>query len=409
MKRDWARTPELMPSDRMMFLEELALHITANYLRGVDEEAFRNVVVRMFPRRIRYKAAEGVSDPGGLLSDDLRSSTTLTRVGEDGHSRWQFSHNSLREFLLVKRIVNGFIKDKPVVGHIPISETMTLFARSIPKDELALLLEKVAMLWPTRRPLSGLDLIVSLLWPALVSLYSGDSRSAFVRISGPGLDIDNVRLSGLRFGADSDLSQIRAEGAELSSCVMDEIDLSCARFADSVLDGVSLRGANLRNSDFRGAFIVDCDLTEATLDGADFTQLDDDSNAFIRDRAESRYLDGALLKGYLRARGARTDEIDPFYVYCWQDHFEITQKIARALADEGLRQRRGVEQRGASSKNTEFARRFVKHLIQKEIVATAQGNQLLAATQSGRIILLQYVDQNRMDDTIESFWVKELL
>lgn len=405
MRRDWARTPELLPSERQSFLEVLALYITVNQLRGVSEEKFRELVSSHFAKRIRMKSAEGVVDPGGVLSDDLRSSTTLTRAGDGESTNWQFSHNSIREFLLLNRILATYDDGEAILEKVPVSETLLLFARSLPEARLADLSQRLSLAWGTQRRSSWLGFLLSVLWQGLVVLESGNLRRALARIAGPALDVTGARINSISFTQGA-LHEIHADNVELSECSFESSSLTGAKFSGAIFDGVTFAKADLTNSTFIGCLLIDCDITEAICQGADFTDLDPDSTAIVRIGTSMHALDTDSLVGLLRSRGAITDNVDPFYVYYWKEEFDISLKIARALMDEGWRQRRGVEQRGAAQRNTDFAKRFVRYLIRNDLVITKQGGSLIGATPAGRTAFLNLCSRSKLDPIIESFWTE---
>ena len=88
-----------------------------------------------------------------------------------------------------------------------------------------------------------------------------------------------------------------------------------------------MSGANLTDCSFSGAAFADVDLTGTTIKGADFVSVD--AQFEIRD-AGTRY-EGVAALGLLRARGARTADVDPIHVLRHHAKFDVAVKVAAKL------------------------------------------------------------------------------
>ncbi|MFJ8829202.1 NACHT domain-containing protein [Micromonospora aurantiaca] len=409
MLRDYRRTTEILPGERKRFLQQLAIELTSNEQKVLKEPEFRKVVAREFKTKIKQRTADGVEDVGQALFDDLRSSTTLTRArGRDGFG-WNFSHSTLREFLLVEELLDALIQEKPIAKRIPLTETMRLFVRSMPADRLEELIVSLSATWHSRATLPGLDQVFSLAWQGIRRQGTDkDVRAVLQRITGLGLDLSHGAFQGLALDSQEkpvDLRGLNGAGSEFVESDFTGSDLSGASFAGAGLDGCILREASVRGANFVGSYMLDCDLTGIDCAGSDFRQLDRDSTAVVVIGDKSVYLEKARLTGYLRFWGAQTDEVDLYNVVSNDQNFEIAAKIARHLAADTWCQRRGLEQRGASAKNVSYAKSFVKHLISIGYVQEKRGRaDLVGATGPGKTAFINFTNNQQIDEALAGFF-----
>lgn len=408
MLRDYKRTPELFPTERRDFLRKLALALSEQEAKFLGEEGFRQLISSHFKQRVRQRSAEGATDVVQTLFDDLRSSATLTRSDEKAGKGWRFSHNTLREFLLVEELFGALKSESPAGRRIPITDTMRLFVKSMPLPMLEEAIANIASLWHSRRSVRGVDQMLSLIWESVGRVEEGISlRRGIQRIVGEGLDFSGACLVGIAVGGGSELdlsgsnaSESEFVEADLSNCNMSKMDLRGA-----VFDGCVLRGARMCDSKFGGSFILDCDLTGIVCDGADFRALDPDSAGFIVQDGTPVAVHGESLLGYLRYRGAVTDYVDEYHVYKFQRDFDIAEKIFRYLLEGSWRQRRGIVQRGVAGRNSLYARELVDFLAAVNYIAEkGRGSALIGATPSGRAAFLSFVQEGKVDQTLARFF-----
>ena len=105
MQRDRRRSPTLPTKSRRRFLHRMAMRLSQSDLSMFSEDDFMRLINEEFRARLdRLPSSERESDRQTLLAD-LRSSATLTRVTTSGKEGWRFSHNSLREFLVVEYLL----------------------------------------------------------------------------------------------------------------------------------------------------------------------------------------------------------------------------------------------------------------------------------------------------------------
>lgn len=112
MLRDKLRAPMLGTEERRSFLRELAVLLSGSTTANCSEAQFIKLISNVFDRRLmRLPPAEREADRQRLFAD-LRSSATLTRVSVAGEEGWRFSHNSLREYLVVEYLLDCLQEQK---------------------------------------------------------------------------------------------------------------------------------------------------------------------------------------------------------------------------------------------------------------------------------------------------------
>ncbi|PPK69883.1 NACHT domain-containing protein [Actinokineospora auranticolor] len=412
MNRDLARTPELMTIERREFLQALAIESTVIQAKSLNEDTFRKLVRKMFESKLAKKRAEGITDAEDLLFEDLRSSSTLTRSEDGDQYGWQFSHNSLREFLLLRQLVDSLISGKIESRRVQITDSMILFARSIPPKTLEAATARFSSLWPARATTPGLDRMLPLLWASIVRRPTEGSAGHLSHLIGTGLDMAGSAISNMSFHSEVGDSRyaLNASRAEFVEVDFSDVDLTGSNFTDAAFDGCIFANSNLTDTRFEKALLLDCDLTGITCADADFRDLDLDSTGIVRITGDIRILEGFELIGYLKMLGAATDTVDPYYLYCGHSGFEVCLKIGRVLLDESWRQRRGVEQRGTAGKNIPLAKKFVSFLLGLDLCErkAGSGSDLLRATQTGRRALMDMVDKKRLSIDLERFFENNL-
>ncbi|GAB3154155.1 hypothetical protein GCM10027258_57630 [Amycolatopsis stemonae] len=413
MLRDWARTSTLLPTERYQFLQQLSLYTSHSQRKMVNESSFREVVRSVFESKIVRQKAEGGLDAEDAFFDDLRSSTTLTRCSDQGIAQWQFSHNSLREFLLAGYLVDRLIEGRPEAKSVSITDTVLAFTNSMPRTKLEEAYTQLSALWPSRKTRAGLDQMLALLWNAK---RHNERRTQKVRetlhsLVGSRPDLSNCTLTGIDFSLGDEASDLRGlnmRGSILTDSIFTNADLSGADFSDCALDACSLQNANISEANFSNLLMLDTEITGLRCNGAIFTNLDKDSTAIAKMGKDVLVLDSSRIRGYLRRRGAKTDPVDPYYMYCFDKNFEICEKICKVLLDGAPHQRYGLEQRGASERNIKLAKSFVQFLISIGYVQlnNGRGGRVVSTTPNGRPIVARLSENAHIDQTLLPFFVE---
>ncbi len=386
MLRDLHRTG-MDPTLRRRALQSVAMSISTRDRLVADEGVFMEIIDTEFVRELKPLQAEDRRSRRIEIFEDLRSSATLTRAYSGKDDGWVFSHNSLREFLVAEKMLTTLIARNPIGTTVPITPAMRTFVASIAGDQLKELWVCLAELWPRRTSDLNLGPHVNLLWDAAHKLPGG-VVNVLGNVGGRAEDgiveFSNLNLRDISFAVSAvrDI-QLDARDAALSDCDLSNINWSGSIFKDTILDNVSFENSVLKRCDFRGAFIFECDFSGVDVDGADFRGIDPDCSILLDDgNGQLSSITGYEAIGYLKYRGAFTNDVEDFYVLRNDPRFSIVKKIIEKLNDTKLSQYRGLTQRGANS-DPPFARAFVDKLASANWV-NVNKNDLVSVTAEGR-------------------------
>jgi hypothetical protein len=335
MIRDLHRSPSLDPDLRRQSLQRLAVLLSKHGMLMADEESFAKIIDDIFRSALRILSPEERRVRRDELFQDLRSSATLTRT-ERGRDGWFFSHNSLREYLVAEFLISRIVNRQIVDPELPISDAMRSFAGSLPKAVRENVYGRLRELWPHR---SGLALgpYISLVWEML-RLNDEGLGSALAQITGvpiaDSLNFSDLSVHRIKFDFhDLGVSAVRllGENCSFSEVRFSQLNLTRSSFDGSVFDGVIFDKCSLTDTSFSGCFLHVCEFIAVSLKGADFRNLDPDTNFAIRQDGGVQAVSGQAAIGYLRYMGAQTDDVDPYFV--WHNHpkFPIILKICENI------------------------------------------------------------------------------
>jgi uncharacterized protein YjbI with pentapeptide repeats len=90
------------------------------------------------------------------------------------------------------------------------------------------------------------------------------------------LDFEGAEINDFDFAffADRKKFTVDAKASRLSSVSLKALDLSGSDFSAATLDSVLFTDADIRRVKFDGAWLFECDLTGANVDGAAFIGLE---------------------------------------------------------------------------------------------------------------------------------------
>ncbi|PRA78925.1 NACHT domain-containing NTPase [Microbacterium sp. MYb66] len=383
--RDLEQTTRVGMDERRQFLQRLAVHMATNGRREVDEESFRDLVETVFARQVKkYTGNARVVEVDGLF-EDLRRSGTLTRSEDRSGLGWRFSHNSLKEFLVAESLIDDLKKGNALVSTPPVSDAMRAFAASsdVSSD---VLLRSLSAAWADIASNPAVGTYVSLVWDVLPTQSGSESRLS--SIAGSPVRVQGVQLASIALSTAERPSSFPS--GNFRNCVLLDVTLQAAHlggadFSGSLLEAVVFDDAELTGVTFDEAVLVDVSISRAMLDGASFLGVNSDLSLLVDTRDGIRRVEGKSAIGLLAYLGARTDEIEPYFVWMHHPKFSIVEKISSKILEGGLRQRRGLEQRGAAAADTKYARAFVRHLETTGLIATPLGRtDLVEITSEGR-------------------------
>ncbi|HEU0152608.1 MAG TPA: pentapeptide repeat-containing protein, partial [Arenimonas sp.] len=407
MLRDLQRSPALAPEDRRDSLQKLALTLSRKEVAAANEEVFAEIINDNFKASLRRLSPEEKRAKQDELFQDLRSSATLTRTEAGGRSGWIFSHNSLREFLVAELCVGALVKGAGLDAAFPITSPMRSFVASAPPEIAKGFINALQGNW-AKRQISNLGLYLSL-GVDLLSAQEGGFAKALHKVAskqaGGALDFEGIALKDMDLSAvslDRKKLLIHAKDSSLMEVSLKGLDLASSDFSASVLDRVSFTDCQLGGCSFASAIVFECDLSNSSVAGADFTGLDAASNFMVKVSGDAVVLAGPAAIGWLRFNGATTDAVPAYVELQHHPKFAIVLKICENISDQKNSQIRGLTQRGSAQSDTAFAKEFLTHLRNSEIITIVR-NELVTTTSEGRKKLTRFVDHKDMPTEIESF------
>ena len=398
MERDFRRSDLLLPEQRLAFLEQLSVWLSKKGNAQISEEDFLTRIRKGFEQDLRRRLPDEREEETQRLFSDLRSSATLARTNNSTGNGWRFSHNSLREFLLARYILNKLEQGTVGAEMFTVTDAMRIFTASRSSDDMHHSLEKLGERWSSRSGNAGISAAFCLLWDAITKLFDNTAdpaRTALELVAGPGLGCDEISLERIQISSlerPANLNSANFSHTTLTSVGFAAADCQLVNFTESILDGVSFAEANLRRANFYGCIISDVDISAAEVTDADFRGIDEKARIIY---GQNIY-EGTTAKGFLAFLGAITDAVPPIYKYQHYQMFAIAQKVAGKLLEGGLRQILGLTQRGAARANPAFAREFIQMLVRENFARIPAGRDtLIEITDVGRKVL---TDMERMQE-----------
>lgn len=412
MLRDYRRSPTMSPDDRRHFLQKLAIQLSQRSSAEAEEQDFFRIIDDVFRHSLNRVTGEERRSLRDEYFQDLRSSSTLTRKerGKVSKDLWQFSHNSLREYLVTETIISSLLQGKPFPVKFPVSLAMRQFAQSMPTAIRKLAFEKLRSQWPNR-DFSTAGTFASLLWMAILEIRSNpvDSISqVFGRNSNKQIDFSGIALD--RIHLDCGIQETSEIAVDLNSSYvfsssLVNLVLDRSTFVGSMLEEVSFKDCSLKGVDFSSSYIFECVFQNVDFNGADFRKLDHCS-FFIREYAGGaiHYSDLPAI-GYLKYHGAITDDVPDFYVASNHPKFSIVTKICENISAQKNSQLRGLTQRGAAQSDPIFARKFMEFMKSNGVISI-NPHDLVSVTDKGRGEITRLIDFNELFDGLFDFLQK---
>ncbi|TDX64313.1 restriction endonuclease [Methylosinus sp. sav-2] len=405
MLRDQKRTPGIEPKIRRACLHQLAIILSQRDVRIATDSIFYSIIDQEFRAYLRVLDADHRVSERISLFENLRSSATLTRSTENSQAGWAFSHNSLREYLVAEYFIGKCrAKDFPDIK-VPISEPMKSFVASMDRSVIESCINSITAVWPYREAKPSLGTYVCLLWEAFGRLGDGQKTDSVLKKFGGGdLLLDSIRVQEISFNINnlsSNKISINMRNSEASRLSFGALDLSNSAFENSLLDSILFYDCNLTSSSFDGALIYECDFSNCVFDGASFKALAEKPCIYVSINGSRVYLEGDSAAGYLKYQGAIVDEIDDYFVYGHHPKFDIVAKILEKLAEQPLREIRGLTQRGVARDDPPFAREFVDFMIRKGMVEVIRA-EAVRTTPIGRELVSEFVHE-RLPEPFSEF------
>lgn len=414
MLRDLRRSPEILPDIRRQFLARLSVRLSQKDHAVIIEEDFKDLIAKEFQRELRRHAADQKTDQIERYFADLRSSATLTRSADPNRPGWVFSHNSLREFLAAEYLLKGLAGTNIIKEHIPVSDAMRLFVSSRTESEKRKLLVDLGKIWRGRPTEFGYGQTLTLIWDACVPLFKFEedpTRRLLSELCGGTTDLERIEIDRISFSNQNTrarLDHASFRGSTLLSVELSNCELVGANFTETFLDAVTFSESNLDGATFTGACLIDVDFSGTSVNGSDFANIIAEEVVILIDAADvprgKLRLEGLNALGYLNYCGAKTDSLPDFYIIKHHPRFDIVEKIVEKLRESSLRQRRGLEQRGAARQDITFARDFVRFLEMKGLVRTPKNRKdLVEVTENGREVFGLFFEKKNVPKEISEY------
>jgi hypothetical protein len=291
---------------------------------------------------------------------------------------------------------------------------MRLFVASRAEKDVRELVASLSRMWAERAVLPTIGQYLVLVWDAAVRLYEseGDPISSLLKgISGQRVALNDVSIWRIQLSSrfrPADLSGATFANAELSSIEFVGANLRNADFSRCVLENANFRSADLTGATFNDAWLIDCIFDDTVVTEAQFKNISEGSSIIV-EQVKGGSLPSIRADEEMRAllmyKGAKTDPVSSFMVYRNHPKFDIAEKICRKMKEQALHQRRGLEQRGAARRDTEWARAFVGYLEKCEFLAEVKARpDLVNTTSEGRDIFARFCEGRELCPEIEDFF-----
>ena len=417
MLRDLRRSPDLNPEKRRNFLQVLSFSLSRRDTPFIDEESFRELIGKAFTVEIKRKSPESRSEYVDRLFSDLRSSSTLTRHQDGGKSGWRFSHASLREYLLCEGITKGLMEGSSPKENIRVSDAMKQFVASLEPEKLKTFSQKIADLWPSRSGITGLGSAFSLFFEAVAKQVNeiDTIRKSIEILTGGTLQLDNTEHYRIEFSSPtqpSNLGKVNFSESAILASSYEGANLEKADFSGSIIEDTNFSGCRLENAKFTGCVLENIILTDVAMRGADFSSIPPEDISIVVEDSNGNFVKKTEYDalGFIKFQRARTDKIPGIYVFQYHANYPIVIKIIEKLYSQGRRERRALEQRGASTRNVTFAKRVTEYLEQDGLMIQSPNQRnLVELTDKGREVAGRIMKQNEFDDGFSKFLEIHLL
>lgn len=414
MLRDYRRSSFILPGARRRFLQKMAVMLSHKDKPYIDQVSFYDLIHQSFGQQIRRLPQESRQQETERYFADLRTSATLTRAEILSGAAWKYSHNSLREFLATEQLIHNLESGVIVEDHVPISDPMRLFVRSKEQKEIANLVLALKKHWADRSNSRGFGQLLTLLFDAAVRLHASSNdpiRDAIANITGSTISLSGIEIARLTFSTEqkpTDLSGAVFSDSSIYDCSFIGAKLQSCNFSHCIIENINFATADLSDTTFDRSTLIDVIFTAANLKDSSFKNVEhSDISILIEDQAAKgglKRLIGEQALGYLEYHGAKTNIKSRTAVLRNHPKFFIVGKILEKLAEQALRQRRGLQQRGAAQQDVRFARDFVAFLESKDVIyAPKNRKDLVEVTQNGRAMLTQYEATKELPDFICDF------
>lgn len=406
MLRDLQRSPTMPPDKRREALQRLAIQLSSKSAPGATEATFHAIVDDLFRTELRRLSQDEQRTRKDELFQDLRSSATLTRSERSSPSVWQFSHNSLREFLASEVIVGSMCSSRPMDISLPITRAMRAFLAALPEESSNQYLQAMESSWSNRSQQS-MGVYFAAAFDLLRTRPEGlrASLSRLMRAPEGRLEFSDVSLRDVEF-INSEMgaaTQFICNGSTLTEVIFRGLDMTNSNFEGATFDRCSFIECKLNSSNFRSTLIFESNFNRVEVEGCDFSAIDYDSNIVAANsEGEPILLSGRGAIGFLKYHGAKTDDVSSYHELQHHPRFAIVQKICERISEQRNSQLRGLTQRGAAQVDPPFAREFMNCLAKAGLVEI-DGNNLVSATADGRKELPRLLAHAELPEAIAEF------
>lgn len=411
MIRDFRRSPTLNPERRRSALQRLAVVLSQRDTPSATEEDFFSIIDDVFKPELLRQVGEEKRSYRDQLFQDLRSSATLTRhesIGGNPSGSWRFSHNSLREYLVVERIISSLQIESAFRHQVSVSDVMRQFFAARQPKAVEASLAKIKQFWASKESLSA-SVFLSVAWHALEDRKSG-LVEALKEICGDSaigrVDLSDITLTRLEVMGEKPNHKIilKGDGSLFNMVNFESLDLSGSSFESCMFDATDFTSCTLSGASFSGSIFFGGLIHDVNVTGADFRGLDRTSEFYVFKPGSSgaSLMSGDAAIGYLRYHGAITDDVGDYFIAAHHPKFPIVHKICYNISDQRKSQLLGLTQRGIAKTDPVFARDFVNFLSARSIVEVNQHN-LVSVTDDGRGQITRLIDHQELFPGLAEF------
>jgi tRNA A37 threonylcarbamoyladenosine biosynthesis protein TsaE len=405
--RDQSRSTGLiLPGERRRLLQYLATHLSKSK-HDIDETNFNDIIFKLFRSEIERYGTARRDERKSQFSSDARSGATLTR--DSNNYQWRFSHNTLREYLVVESLVEMIESDDstrdimtPNYNDINVTDGMALFVRSR-MQHIPYLDERIREYLFRKRGESELGNILTMLLPGIIDRDKekiDDLKNTLKTLFGRTVDLSAMSFSLLNL-SNQNLEDGFYRNTSWSNCSFANAKLSNSYFDDSYFINCNFLDANIENGRFVNCYFDGCKFIETKISKAIFY-----GSIFENNLCD----DYGLLKdidilSWLAYKGAIIDENAQVNLYQYYPQWKAIKRTIRIFLHRNQAHHRieSIIDRGLSSTDKAYAKQFLDILVKLNIAKWIM-NKKIIAVKAEKKEMLENILQGKMPEEVKKLF-----